>query len=160
MNTKFFLFLTLALILVVGIGYYFRYRPFSKTDKTSGGLLLGQNAIYVQNQPPGQNITVSFAALEEAGFVIIHEGQNAQAGGVIGESDLLPGGEVENLPPILLSRKTLDGETLFAMLHRDNGDKTFDAREDVPITDSEGVPFMMEFMIDKDSLEEPGAVSL
>lgn len=160
MNAKFFLLLIVALTLVASIGYYFRYYPFSKTDKTSIGLLLGQNAIYVQDQPPGQTITVIFASLEKDGFVVIHEGKNARVGAIIGKSNLLPRGEAENLSPIILSRKTSDAETLFAMLHRDNGDKTFNPKEDVPITDSEGEPFMMQFMIDKDAVELPGAVSL
>ncbi len=160
MSVKFFLLLIFALTLVVSIGYYFRYYPFSKTDKISSGLLLSQNAIYVQDQPPGQTITVTFAALEEAGFVVIHEGKDAGVGAVIGKSNLLLRGETENLPPIVLSRKTLDGETLFAMLHRDNGDKTFNMQEDIPITDSEADPLMMQFMIDKEALEQPEEVSL
>ena len=95
--------------------------------------------------------------------MVIHEAKDARVGGVIGESDLLAAGEAKKLPPILLSRKTLDGETLFAMLHRDNGDKTFNPQDDVPITDtdSESNPFiMMQFMIDKEAVDEPGAVSL
>ncbi len=159
MNAKFFLLLVVALTLVAGIGYYFRYYPFSKTEKTSSGLFLGQNAIYVQDQPPGQTITIAFASLEKDGFVVIHEGKDAKVGAVIGKSSLLPRGEAENLSPIVLSRKTLDGETLFAILHRDNGDKTFNSQDDIPITDSEGNPFMMQFMIDKDAVQRPGEVN-
>lgn len=150
MNVKLFLLLIVAFVLAAGIGYY----------KTTSGLLLGQNAIYVQDQAPGQSVTVAFATLEEAGFVVIHEAKDDNIGAVIGKSNLTPGGEAENLPPITLSRKTLDGETLFAMLHRDNGDKTFNAKEDAPITDNEGNPFMMQFIIDKEAGEPPGAVSL
>lgn len=50
---------------------------------------------------------------------------------------------------VMLSRPSVDGENLFAMLHQDNGDGVFNLSDDAPIKDDEGNIVVVKFMIDK-----------
>ncbi len=159
MKTKVLFLLIAVFTLGIGFSYYFGYKiGFENTKETTSGFRLGANAIYVPDQIPGEKIAVSFAAFEADGFVVIHEEKNGNPGAVIGKSRLLSAGDNENFS-IPISRMSQDGETLFAMLHRDDGDQVFNSANDLPITNKDGEPFMMQFIIDKDAVE-PGVISL
>lgn len=139
------------IVLIIRVAFFFR--------SDSSGLIISNSAIYVAEQTPGPSVSVSIARLEEPGFVVIHEDTAGAAGKILGASSLLPAGETKNLPPIMLFRATTDGETVYAMLHLDNGDNWFDAAKDKPALDSvSGTPVMMAVTISKDAAE-PGAVN-
>lgn len=151
-----------VIILGVGVWYYFGYggllkkvaeNKHAENEKSAEGFRLGANAIYVQDQAPGRKVLVGFAALGEQGFVVIREIDDGMSGEVVGVSELLPAGESGNIPPVMLSREARHGETLIAILHRDDGDGVFDPMKDAPITDENGEPFAMQFMIDRDAAD-------
>lgn len=123
------------------------------------GLVIGRNAIYVADQAPSEHVAVGFVVLENPGFVVIHEEQGGEPGAILGRSALIGAGEANDLPPVLLSREARDGETLFVMLHRDDGDGAFDPVKDVPVRDTGDNPLMMQFWIDKEAAL-PGAIKL
>lgn len=123
------------------------------------GLVIGRSAIYVSDQAPSEHIAVGFVVLEQPGFVVIHEEGQGAPDAILGVSSLVGAGEVSDLPPIPLSRATRDGETLFAMLHADDGDGAFDPAKDSPVRDAGGEPLMMQFSIDKES-SLPDAIKL
>ena len=159
MNKKAFLVLGVVLAVIVGIALLQSIQQ-SKPTNESSGLIVSQNAIYIADQTPGQIISVAVARLEKSGFVVIHEDNAGQPGKILGTSGLLAAGENKNLPPISLSRLIKDGETLYAMIHIDDGDGAFDVAKDKPALDSvSGEPVMMIFVVSKDATE-PGAVSL
>lgn len=149
-----------VIILVSGFALFFRggsKEPDSTGD--SSGLIISSNAIYVAEQAPGRSVSVSVVRFEKSGFVVIHEDAAGAPGKILGASSLLPAGEMENLPPIMLSRAMMDGETIYAMLHFDNGDGKFDAADDKPVLDSVGgAPMMMVVTVSKDATE-PGIVN-
>ena len=58
-----------------------------------------------------------------------------------------------------LSRESVDGEVLYAMLHFDNGDGVFNPAEDSPIIDDQGNIILMRFQV-SESATEPDAISL
>lgn len=159
MKTRFFISSIVAIAVVISAVYYFGYKTDVANDKkTSSNLRLGMNTIYVSDQIPGKKIVVSFAALEAKGFVVIYEEKSGSPGAIIGQSGLLSAGDNQNISiPIL--RSSQDSETLFAMLHQDDGDGIFNYAKDRPITDENEEPFMMEFLIDKDAVEA-GVISL
>lgn len=126
----------------------------------SSGLIIGANAIYVAEQVPSRTFAVEVVRLEKPGFVVVHEDAAGAPGGILGASGALPSGETNNLAPIPLSRLTRDGETLYAMLHLDDGDGVFDAAKDKPALDPLGaLPVMMIVTVSAEATE-PGAVSL
>ncbi len=200
-NTKTRIILALIVAVFVGAVFFFRggsTKPGSTHD--SAGLIVGTNAIYVAEQSPSRTVSVAVARLEKTGFVVIHEdaagprsagsafvatsakeagfSEASAPGRILGTSGLLPAGETKNLAPIALSRATADGETLYAMLHLDDGDGVFDPAKDEPAQDSvgssgrsgseepsgsmnpkSGEPVMMIFTVSVDA-SEPGAVNL
>ena len=73
---------------------------------------------------------------------------------------MLTSGESKNLPPIVLTRSTVDGEVVYAMLYIDNGDGTFNAQDDKPALDSlTNQPVMMVVVVSKDAIT-PGIINL
>ena len=126
----------------------------------SAGLVIGTNAIYVAEQAPLKTLTVAVVRLEKPGFVVIHEDAAGAPGRILGASNALPSGETQKLAPIPLSRMTRDGETLYAMLHLDDGDLVFDALKDTPALDRVGaLPVMMAVTVSAQATE-PDEVSL
>lgn len=146
-------------MLISGIIFFFRGAN-KPSPEDSSGLIIGKNAIYAAEQKPGNNISVSIVSLEKAGFAVAHKENNGAVGDILGVSVLLPAGETENPLPIELSRPTADGETVYVMLHLDNGDGAFDPASDTPALDSvSGEPIMITVPISKDA-EESGPVNL
>lgn len=162
MSIKTFFILGIIVVFVAGIVFFFRGGGRESGPATGGssGLIVSNNAIYVAEQIPGQSVSVAVVRLEKPGFVVIHEDVSGAVGKILGVSSLLPEGEVKDLMPVALSRATTDGETVYAMLHFDNGDSRFDVAKDEPALDSViGEPVMMIVTISKDAVE-PGLMNL
>ncbi|MEK7208263.1 MAG: hypothetical protein AAB699_01805 [Patescibacteria group bacterium] len=161
MNRKILVIFVIITAVVVGAVIFFRgglEEPGSPRD--SAGLVIGANAIYVEEQAPSRTLAVAVVRLEKPGFVLVHEDTSGAPGGILGRSALLPAGETNNLATISLSRLTRDGETLYVMIHLDDGDGVFDAVKDKPALDSVGaLPVMMSITVSAEATE-PGAVSL
>lgn len=115
-----------------------------KLDELTGEKEDLKNIIEVDTQIPGKELIVRRALIqdtgfpEEAGFVHVHEvSKNGlpgrvispnmvinKQGNIIGHSELFSG-EVKDVH-IPLDREISEGEVLYAMLHRDNGNRRFD----------------------------------
>ncbi|MBI1888580.1 MAG: hypothetical protein HYS15_01455 [Candidatus Spechtbacteria bacterium] len=164
MSRKEFVIFVVITVLIAGVALFLRVRleesgiPPSSSGST--GLIIGANAIYVAEQAPSKTLTVAVVRLEKPGFVVVHEDVAGAPGGILGASAVLPAGETHNLSAILLSRMTRDGETLYAMLHVDDGDGVFDAGKDKPVLDPVSASPMMMIVTVSAEAVEPGAVSL
>ena len=110
----------------------------------SATYLVSDNAINVDEQKAGSTATISFAALKDSGFVVIHESNNGVPGKVIGSSALLPPGQSNNVP-ISLSSPLVAGKKYIAMLHLDDGNGVLSETDDAPAKDKDGNVVMMEF---------------
>jgi hypothetical protein len=120
-------------------------RNFIATTTPAGSELEGaKNTIIAHNQHPGETAVAAHVEIKDTGmfdnegFVHVHEVNKDGTVGkvvsdnveinvpheIIGHSDLLTGGH-DNVS-IPLNRNSKDGETLYLMLHRDNGNKRFD----------------------------------
>lgn len=132
----------------MGVMLYQAQRKEAPSQKREiNEMVVERNAIYVSEQSPGQSVQVDFATFERPGFVAIHEVKNEKPGVILGVSVLLNAGEAGNIPLVRLLRAVRDGETLFAMLHLDDGDGKFDPTKDKPAESGIGGPIMMEFMV-------------
>lgn len=145
-----------VIVGIVAVVIYFVFTGVS--EDTTTPLLVGDNAIFVSDAMPAASVKVGFAVLAEGGYVVIHKDNEGKPGAIIGNSDVLSQGESRDLE-VMLSRESVDGETLYAMLHSDNGDGAFNPAEDKPIKDDQGNVVFMKFQVSS-SAEEPGAVSL
>lgn len=163
--------IVILVILLVSVAGYFAFVrgpaveeepikqvPISDSGDEAAPLLVGNNAIYVSDVKPAASVKVGFATLAGGGYVVIHEDGEGKPGAILGSSDILPQGESRNFEATL-SRESVDAETLYAMLHSDNGDGTFNPSDDPPIKDDQGNIILMKFQV-SNSAEEAGAVSL
>jgi hypothetical protein len=80
--------------------------------------------------------TVASVTLDEAGYVVIHDGTATTPGAVLGASAYLEAGTYTDLA-VSLDREIEDGEYLWPMLHVESGaDTTFDVTVDVAEVDA------------------------
>ena len=93
---------------------------------------------------PASSAVIDKAMLTQNGFIVVYDDQNGSTGGVLGVSNLLQAGTHENLV-ITLSRKTVDGEKLHALIQNDNGDGVFDALIDETSKDTSGNAIQTQF---------------
>lgn len=156
---------TIAVIILGGAAGYFYFWPKTMerdndtaTVPVEAPLMIGNNAIYVSDQLPSISATIDFATLEKPGFVVIHESVNGKPGAIIGKSPYLDAGENKYVI-VPLSRISKDGEKMFAMIHLDDGNRMFEAANDLPAKAEYGEPIMMEFMVQRDA-SAPGEIKL
>ncbi len=153
----------LVVIVAIALSATFFFRGSSTKPSTthdSAGFIVGRNVIYIAEQSPSRTVSVAVARLESTGFIAIHEDSADSPGKILGVSGLLPAGETKNLTPVVLSRATADGETLYATLYLDDGDGVFDSVKDTSAFDSlGGEPVMMIFTVSMDA-SEPATINL
>ena len=152
--------LIIGIIVVVIIGI-FVWRYFSgrnATNDQAGGEQSEQvagmeDSIFVANQKPGRFVNVGRATLSKKGYVAIHQEEAGAPGAIIGFSSLLNAVESRNFS-VTLNRKSVAGESFYAMIHWDNNNGAFNPSEDMPAKDKDGNIVMAKFMI-SESASEP-----
>jgi hypothetical protein len=77
-------------------------------------------------------VLVKGAALTQNGFLVLHKDQDGSPGEIIGTSNFLTAGFYQD---ILISVDSLDfgKNTVFVMIHADDGDEEFKAALDLPL---------------------------
>ena len=100
------------------------------------------NRITVADQALGNVVYVSSAQLANGGWVVIHKDNAGKPGAVVGSTYVEAG-----IAPVRvnLTEQMTDGGTYYAMLHADDGDKTFDAAKDLPLKNSLGSEIIRVF---------------
>lgn len=111
--------------------------------------------ININEYPPGKQVTVGEVFLDQPGYVVIYEALPENAPGqrpatILGFSAILPSGRSERVP-VPLSRTVGVGESLTAMLHRDDGNDMLNIPgSDEPILREGGTFVMKTFTIEED----------
>jgi hypothetical protein len=102
------------------------------------------DTIAVSTQLAGDSVTIDNVFLSQPGFITIHEvTSKGQAGNIIGTSGLLGVGPKQDLD----IRAMLNaGAKYIAMVRVDNGDKKFNAQQDVAVV-KDGAPLMIMFSV-------------
>ena len=100
------------------------------------------NRIVMSDQYPGNVVYLNSAQFENPGWVVIQDNNSGNPGEVLGktyfDSGINPG-------KITLSKPMIDGNTYYAVMYSDNGDKVFDPATDKPLTDANGNIIMKVF---------------
>ena len=99
------------------------------------------NTIAVNDQPAGLKVDISSVTLSNSGWAVVHESVGGKPGNILGAQRFDAGtydGSIE------LLRNTEEGSMYYVMLHKDDGDKEFDHKNDLPIL-SDGKPVMTTF---------------
>lgn len=122
------------------------------------GMMVENNSIAVSGQGETNILVASMIVITNPGYVVVHEDNNGQPGKIIGVSKLIGPGMVHGVS-IQLSRNAIAGEKLYAMLHKDNGDKTY-SDTDIPVTGKNGEPIMMEVIVKTGIQTQPDSISM
>lgn len=118
--------------------------PLSEVDLADGTLPGEGDVVLAEDQNAGWDINVSVIKLQKPGFVVLHRANDlGKPGAILGASTLLDG-ELSDFA-LRLDAPAYDNDTLFAMLHYDDGDGTFDSELDSPVLDALENPVMIEF---------------
>lgn len=99
-------------------------------------------AIVVADQNAGIEVHIKEVTLEKTGWIAIHESQNGSLGTVLG-AQLFDAGKQSGIVDLL--RGTAPGNIYYAVLHDEDGDRAFNLRKDLPLTDRMGNLIMAEF---------------
>ena len=83
------------------------------------------SVIVVSDQTGGSSVTIDSASLVGSGYIVIHEQKDGELGPVIGHSSLYSAGTYKNIS-VTLDRTSTSGETLYGMLHDDDGNGDYE----------------------------------
>ena len=149
--------------IAVGFGgtWFYLQAPMSDvaedevSDTSSEVALSGENAILVRSQEAGIHVEVELVTLENAGWVVIHENNNGALGNALG-AQLFDSGPSKGVVELL--RGTEAGNTYFATIRQDDGDRAFDLTRDLLLSGIEGNLVQVEFNatapVDEEETEE------
>jgi hypothetical protein len=149
MKNKSTIIFIIVIILVVAAFFVFNSFLKKSIDSTSENTEIAKPAvlgIVVPQQAGGTNVFIESVSLNNAGYVVIHRDNGGKPGKVIGVSKLLQPGTMENFL-MDIDEEVVEGDSLFAMVHSDDGDGVFDAVLDVPTVDMEGNILLVGFSI-------------
>ncbi|MES2953071.1 MAG: hypothetical protein V4674_00740 [Patescibacteria group bacterium] len=145
-NKKYAIAALAGLVLVVGgLALWSAQKTAVPEDEVA---VQEQNDLVASDARPSDVVSVDSVTLAHGGFVVIHEDAQGVPGAILGASAYLAAGMKTGVP-VKLSRMTRDGELLYAMLHRDDGDQKFDPQYDLPVISGDpAIPVIMRFHSD------------
>ena len=106
------------------------------------------NVLEASDQVATNSAEVSKVSLAEGGYVVVHaSAADGTPGAVIGYTNYLEPGEYAELT-VTLTKPVKVGDTIFPMLHSDDGDKTYGfPDEDLPLKDSAGAVILKKVKV-------------
>lgn len=142
-----------ALILIVGVllGVIVGYFVFNQkivlapAQKIGGQKNLNQNEqtsislsqeVSIDTQIPGEVVLIKKITMPESGWLAIHDDLNGKPGNVLGAAYLKAG--THERQEVLLLRALTEDKNYLAVIHKDDGDRYFDYKLDVPLTNPSG----------------------
>lgn len=140
----------ILLALGVYLSFFQEVSAPQDTTPTSGqndqrGMLVGNNAIALDDQARGGSVIVAKVTSENEGWVVVHDEREGKPGIIIA-ARRVNAGTSENVVVDLLGYQTVESKAYFAMLHSDDGDRAFDYTKDLPIRDSLDNTIIMKFI--------------
>ncbi len=107
-------------------------------------MISGNNGLQVKTQTTGNAVIIDTVLLGAPGYVAIHTMTGSKPGPILANSQLLQAGTYK-IVSIAMPSALTTWNNYAAMLHTDNGNGSFDAKDDSPITDEKGNPIMVTF---------------
>ena len=126
--------------------------PSERANTFNNMLLIGDNAIYVENQQAKNEVEIKTVQLKDSGYVVIFDNNDGVPGSIIGASTLINSGESSNIVAKLDEPLANEG-VYYAILHRDNGDGIFNPNDDTAIVDKDSNIVLMTFIGDGVEIE-------
>lgn len=105
------------------------------------------SSITVSNQSAGNTVIIPTATLIAPGYIVIHEQEAGELGPAIGASELYEAGTYQDIE-VTLDRASVSTETLYGMLHDDDGNAQYEfPGPDAPTVNSLGEIVVSPFKI-------------
>lgn len=143
-----------ALIIVGGI--WLLVSPRTANGPTPSAT--NESSLSVREQQPGAVVSVDEAVLGQSGYIVVHKDGGGKPGPVIGHTDILPAGTHTNVN-VALTEATRAGDTVFVMLHNDDGDGTYAfPGPDVPTKTDTGDVVVVPVRVSGDAVMEDGTI--
>lgn len=131
-------FILLIIVIVLGVGAWFYYGAPGEVEAPTQGESTSGDYVDASDQAAGPAVDIAQTWLEDGGYVVVHEESNGAPGAILGASEYLAAGEQHADVSVSLSRGSQEGETLYVMLHNDDGDEVFDPSVDMPVRADDG----------------------
>jgi hypothetical protein len=100
------------------------------------------SAVMVKDQVAGASVSVASVETDASTWVVVREDKNGVLGNILGATRIDAGNSAHVVVSLL--RSTVVGQTYQVVLFKDDGDKKFDHKIDVPLT-SDGVLIAQSF---------------
>lgn len=148
-NKGIIFFIAIILFIIVGFLVFNAFLKESVVEPVVQENITGNDnllSLIVPEQAGGKEIFIESSVLPDAGYVVVHREKDGKPGDIIGVSDFLSAGVKENFL-MSINEEVVEGDTLFAMIHSDDGDGVFDESLDVPFVDGNGDVILVKFSI-------------
>lgn len=103
--------------------------------------------VAMNDQGSGNKMIVTEASLTKGGFIILHKDVSDFPMDILGISEYIEPGTYSNLP-VFLAEKGVSGDSIFAVLHEDDGDTIFNPEFDFSMLDQNNRIIMSKFTIE------------
>ncbi|HEY4498272.1 MAG TPA: hypothetical protein VJA63_01420 [Candidatus Paceibacterota bacterium] len=131
------LILSALLIIALGMAWYLWF---------GGKEVVNADRVSVVDQPARDRVVVENIVLKEPGYVVIYGDAGGMPGEMLGNGELIVGRHKNVV--VFLNREVKQGETLYVILHRDDGDGGFEfPGADGPVTDETSRIILDSFVV-------------
>ena len=151
----------IVILIIVALAYFFNQNqstqePISDASPSSeeaieedgDALEKEDSSVDASDQLAGSSVAIDSATLIAPGYIVIHEEVSGAFGPVIGSSELYEAGTFKDVS-VTLDRSSVSGETLYAMLHDDDGNSEYEfPGADAPTTNKTGEVVVLPFEIE------------
>ncbi len=142
------LYAILGFVVLAGLFILYQYPQWYISSDQSE--LLKRARLEVGDQVAGQTVTITYATLPFAGFVVVRNNLGDRPGDIIGVSNYLEAGRYKSVV-IKLTSPTIIGQTLIAGIVTDDGNHRLDTR-DTLLNDTRGNPVIQSLIVGTSSL--------
>lgn len=112
--------------------------------KTAGG---GEYSLTIGEQAAGTSVMIDALKFAAPGWVVFHADKDGAPGTIL-SAYRFNAGEVKNWDAGLIDGVTLEaGATYHAMVHAEDGDRSFSQTKDVPVLAEDGKPMSVMFTV-------------
>jgi hypothetical protein len=151
---KLFVFFVIVCFVLAGYILVKDYQ-ISKIVSANAIANIGEFLRIVDQKPYSDNVIienriyVTDVTLSWPGFVAVYENPFDKYGTLVGTSRFLPAGKYQYVP-VDLVKEYKEGQRLYVLIHKDNGDSIYNLVQDPVVKDSKGVEVMADFVIKGD----------
>lgn len=142
------LYAILGFMVLAGLFILYQYPQWYISSDQSE--LLKRARLELGDQVAGQTVTITYATLPFAGFVVVRNNMGDKPGDIIGVSNYLEAGRYKSVS-VKLTTPTMTGQTLIAGIVTDDGNRRLDTR-DTLLNDNRGNPVIQSLIVGTSSL--------